>query len=93
MGSYKPAFNMAGAAVLAGACIPFSLLCRKERSASRDPWTTLGPTAELADVPDWRKSAVYTVGKKASTRDPDLRPNSLRIDGMYVCFIADSLHN
>lgn len=71
MGSYTPAFYMAGGAVLAGACIPFFLLCRKERSASRDLWTTLGPTAESADVPDWRKSVVYTVDKKASIRDPN----------------------
>ena len=71
MGSYTPAFYMAGGAVLAGACIPFFLLCRKERSASRDLWTTLGATAESADVPDWRKSVVCTVDKKASIRDPN----------------------
>ena len=93
MGSYTPAFYMAGGAVIAGACIPFFLLCRKERSASRDLWTTLGPTAESADVPDWRKSVVYTVDKKASIRDPNQGLNSLKMDGMYVHFVADSVHN
>ena len=71
MDSYTPAFYMAGAAVLAGAFIPFFLLCRKERSASRDLWTTSGQTAESAGVPDWRKSVVYTIDKKTSIRDAD----------------------
>ncbi|XP_022793943.1 monocarboxylate transporter 12-like [Stylophora pistillata] len=71
MDSYTPAFYMAGAAVLAGAFIPFFLLCRKERSASRDLWTTSVQTAESAGVPDWRKSVVYTIDKKTSIRDAD----------------------
>ena len=66
MGSYTHAFYMAGAVVLAGACIPFFLLCKKERSPARDPWATLGPNEEVADTPDWRRSIVYMIEKSAT---------------------------
>ncbi len=74
LGSYTHAFYMAGAVVIAGACIPFLLLCTKKREPGRDRWATLGPNEELADTrspstadtSDWRRSAVYMIEEKAT---------------------------
>ena len=66
LGSYTPAFYMAGAVVIAGACIPFLLLFIKKREPARDRWATLGPNEELAEAPDWRRSVVYMIEEKAT---------------------------
>ena len=67
--SYTPAYYMAGAVVLAGACIPFMLLCtNKKRETWRDPWVTMydANTEEIADAPDWRRSVVYMIENKVA---------------------------
>ena len=66
LGSYTHAFYMAGSVVIAGACIPFLLLCMKKREPARDRWATLGPNEELAEAPDWRRSVVYMIEEKAT---------------------------
>lgn len=66
LGSYTHAFYMAGAVVIAGAYIPFLLLCIKKREPARDRWATLGPNEELAEAPDWRRSIVYMIEDKAT---------------------------
>lgn len=66
LGSYTHAFYMAGSVVIAGACIPFLLLCMKKREPVRDRWATLGPNEELAEAPNWRRSIVYMIEEKAT---------------------------
>lgn len=66
LGSYTHAFYMAGAVVIAGAYIPFLLLCIKKREPARDRWATLGPNEELTEAPDWRRSIVYMIEDKAT---------------------------
>ena len=69
LNSYTYAFYMAGAVVIAGACIPFLLLCTKpERIPEHDPWATLydAGTEEIIEVPDWRRSVVYMIEDKAT---------------------------
>ena len=47
LNSYTHAFSMAGAVVIAGACIPFLLFCtKKRREPGEDPWATVGPNEE-----------------------------------------------
>ena len=53
MGSYKPAFNMAGAAVLAGACIPFPFSAGKREARH----VILGPL--WARLQNWQ---TYLIG-------------------------------
>ena len=68
LNSYAPAFYMAGGVVLAGACVPFLLLCTKKRDPARDPWVTLYDvnTEEITEAPDWRRSIVYMIEDKAT---------------------------
>ena len=67
LNSYTHAFYMAGAVVMAGAFIPFLLLCiKKRRNPARRRWATLGPNEELAEAPDWRRSGVYMIEEKTT---------------------------
>ena len=69
LNSYTYAFYMAGAVVIAGACIPFLLLCTKrERIPEHDPWASLydAGTEEIIEAPDWRRSVVYMIEDKAT---------------------------
>ena len=67
LNSYTPAFYMAGAVVLAGACIPFMLLCTKKRDPGREPWVVAyDQSGEIDNDPDWRSSAVLTIEERAT---------------------------